>query len=129
MLVNHNEPFLRVAADFLRRCADLALVGLVKRTEEVLPRAGVLRPQVILLDLDMPAHAGLDAVPRLRSALPNTGIITLTLSSASAYRQAALAAGADDLVTKSELTSSLLPAIQQAARRRCSPMTPGEAHI
>lgn len=120
MLVNHNESFLRVAADFLRRCPDMVVVGVVSQTEEVLFRAQDLRPQVILLDLDIPEHAGLAAVPRLRDALPNAGIITLTLLPASAYRQAALAAGADDLVTKSELTSSLMPAIQRAVRLRGS---------
>ena len=39
------------------------------------------------------------------------GIITLTLLEGNAYRQAALAAGADDLVRKAELTTDLLPAI------------------
>ena len=120
MLVNHNESFLRVAADFLGRSRDLAVVGLFSRTEEVLSTLVDLRPQVILLDLDVPAHAGLEAVRRLRDALPHTGIITLSLSSASAYRKAALAAGADALVNKSDLTSGLLPAIRQAVRRRCT---------
>lgn len=120
LLVNRNESYLHVAADFLHRCDELVVVGQVSQTEEALSRAQNLRPRVILWDLDMPGNAGLKAVPLLRHALPDTCIIALTLSMASAYRQAALAAGADDLVSKSALTSDLMPAIRRAVGRRSS---------
>jgi DNA-binding response OmpR family regulator len=48
--------------------------------------------------------------------LPGVGIIALTSLNDSAYRQAALAAGADDLVRKTELTKELLPAIWRVTR-------------
>ena len=79
ILVNHNESFLRVTADLLQRCQDLAVVGQFGRTEEVLPALVDLQPQVILLDLDMPAHSGLEAALRLRDALPHAGIKLLFL--------------------------------------------------
>jgi hypothetical protein len=42
------------------------------------------------------------------------GIIALTLLEGDVYRQAALAAGADDVIRKAELTTDLLPAIRRA---------------
>jgi DNA-binding response OmpR family regulator len=53
--------------------------------------------------------------------LPGVGIIVLTLLEGNAYRQAALAAGADDAVRKAELITDLLPAVRgvtQANRSR-----------
>jgi len=44
------------------------------------------------------------------------GIIALSLLEGNAYRQAAMAAGADDLVRKGELTTDLLPAIRRVTR-------------
>jgi DNA-binding response OmpR family regulator len=44
--------------------------------------------------------------------LPGAGIIALTLLNDNAYRQAALVAGADDLVRKADLITDLLPAIR-----------------
>jgi DNA-binding NarL/FixJ family response regulator len=53
--------------------------------------------------------------------LPGVGIIALTLLEGNAYRQAAMAAGADDLTRKAQLTTELLSAIRrvmQANRSR-----------
>ena len=76
--------------------------------DEALIQVQDLRPRVILIGLDRP---GLDAISRLRKVLPGAGIIALSLLNDDAYRQAALAAGADDVVRKAELTTELLPAI------------------
>ena len=74
-----------------------------------------LQPQVILFGLDRP---GLETISRLRDALPGVGIIAMTLLEGTAYRQAALAAGADDLVRKAELVTDLLPAIRRVTQAK-----------
>jgi DNA-binding NarL/FixJ family response regulator len=76
---------------------------------------------VILIGLDGPGLTGLETISRLRNMLPDVGIITLTLLEDNAFRQAAMAAGADHLVRKAELVTDLLPAIEwvmQANRSR-----------
>ena len=50
-------------------------------------------------------------LPRLRAQLPKTRFVVLTLWDTDAYRQAALAAGADEFVPKSQMTSHLGPAL------------------
>jgi two-component system response regulator DesR len=108
--VDDHEAFRHVATDFLQRQYELTVVGAIGGGEEALAQAQDLGPQVIVIGLDMP---GLETIPRLRKVLPSVGIIALTLLEGNAYRQAALAAGADDLVRKTELTTDLLPAIRQ----------------
>jgi len=61
----------------------------------------------------MPGLPGLKAIPLLRGALPNLGIIALTLMEPNGYRQAALAAGADEFVSKATLATDLHPAIRR----------------
>jgi DNA-binding NarL/FixJ family response regulator len=113
LLVDDNEAFRRVATDFLQRQRELIVVGAMRGGEGVLAQAQDLGPQVILIGLDRP---GLEIISHLRKVLPGVGIIALTLLEGDAYRQAALAAGADDLVRKAELTTDLLPAIRRVTQ-------------
>jgi two-component system NarL family response regulator len=113
LLVDDNEAFRRVAAEFLERQHELIVVGAICGGEEALAQVQDLGPQVILIGLDRP---GLETISRLRKVLPDVGIIALTLLKGNAYRQAALAAGADDLVRKAEVVTDLLPAIRRVTQ-------------
>jgi len=97
----------------LQRQYELTVVGVIGGGEEVLAQAQDLGPQVILIDLDTP---GLETISRLRNVLPGVGIVALTLLEGNAYRQTAMAAGADDLVHKAELVTDLVPAIRRVTQ-------------
>ena len=131
LLVDDNSAFLRMATRFLQEhCGNMVVVvGVAGGGEEALVKAQDLRPEVVLLDLAMPDLPGLEVIPRLRAALPEVGIVVLTLLDVAAYRQAALEAGADGFVSKATLGADLLPAIQQAVQARSSRRKPGEGHI
>jgi len=88
----------------------LIIVGTICGDEEVLTQVQDL-PQVILVGL---------TISRLRDMLSGVGIIALGLLEGDAYRQAAMAAGADDIVVKEELVTDLLPAIRRMTRARRS---------
>jgi DNA-binding NarL/FixJ family response regulator len=113
LVVDDNEAFLRVATDFLQRQHELTVVGAICEGEQALAQVQDLQPRVIVIGLDTP---GLEILPRLRNILPGVGIIALTLLEGNAYRRAALAAGADDLVPKAELTTELLLAIRRVTQ-------------
>lgn len=113
LLVDDHEAFLRVATEFLQRHNELSVVGAARGGEEALTQAQDLRPQVVLVDLNMPGLSGLETIPLLRAMLPEAGIIALTLLDPKVFRQAALAAGADDFVLKANLSTHLLPAIRR----------------
>lgn len=118
--VDDNVTFLHILIDFLREEEEIIVVGTARSGEEALEKAKELQPQVILLDLIMPGLGGLSAIPRLRSMMPDVGIIILTVLDAKAYREAALAAGADDFVAKANLYTDLIPAIQRLTQGRRS---------
>lgn len=123
LLVDDSPAFLRILTRFLQEHNhnEVAVVGTAGGGEEALAKAEDLLPQVVLLDLAMPGLSGLEVIPHLRRIVPNAGIIMLTLLDANGYREAALAAGADEFVPKADLVTDLLPAIRrvmQADRQR-----------
>ena len=113
LLIDDNPDFLKAAVDFLRRRQELVLVGATDGGEQALAQAPILKPQVILIDLELPGLADLKTIPRLRRILPGVGIVALTLLDSRAYRKAALDAGAHAVVSKARLVSDLLPAIHR----------------
>ena len=119
LLVDDSAVFLGRVTCFLQEdCqGEVVVVGTARSGEEALTQAQQLRPQVILIDLRMPGMGGLKAIPRLRVMLPEVGIIAMTLHDIDVYRQAALAAGADEFLVKKALVSELMPAIRRMVRQ------------
>jgi len=113
LLVDDNATFLTSAAEFLERQTELVLIGAINTAEDALSRVELLKPDVILLDLEMPGVSGLEIIPQLRVRLPQAGIIALSLLSGVSCREAALEAGANEFVSKTRLVTDLLPVIRQ----------------
>lgn len=115
LLVDDSPTFLRLVSRFLSEQYpdEVVIGGLAEGGEAGLAQAQALRPDIVLIDLAMPGLPGLTAIPRLRAALPKVGIIALTLMEPNGYRQAALAGGADEFVSKATLATDLLPAIRR----------------
>ena len=116
LLVDDNPTFLRIVTRFLQEHDDVVVVGAVGGSEEALAQARALQPQVVLLELGMSGLTGLETIPRLRSMIPEVGIIAMTLLDTNVYRSAVLAAGASDFVPKATLNTDLLPAIRRVAQ-------------
>jgi DNA-binding NarL/FixJ family response regulator len=116
MLVDDDPAFLKIVVASLQKCYcdQLDIVGTARSSEECVIRAQLLLPQVVLMDLNMPGRGGLWAIPLLHILFPATHVIALTSSDDEDSRQAVLAAGGTDLVSKSTWHTDLLPAIQHA---------------
>lgn len=118
LLVDDSAPFLRTLTRFLQWHfpSELVIVGQAGVGEGALAEAQALQPQVILIALGMPGLPCLRIIPRPRSVLPNVRVIALTLFDTDGYRDAAIAAGADDLISKTRLATDLLPAIRRVMK-------------
>jgi DNA-binding NarL/FixJ family response regulator len=116
LFIAGNPAFRPVVTRFLGECEELSVIDILPASEKVLAQAQDLQPQVILLDLDTSDPTGLETLINLRTLLPEVGIIALSLLDAGGYQQAVLAAGANDLVLKNNLSTDLFPAIRRAAR-------------
>ena len=113
LFIAGNPVFRPVVTRFLGKCDALNVIDILPASEKVLAQAQELQPQVILLDLDTSDPSGLETLINLRALLPEVGVIALSLLDAGGYRQAVLAAGANDFILKNNLSTDLFPAIHR----------------
>lgn len=73
------------------------------------------RPDVLVLDLNLPDGLSLPAIPGLRTEFPDTQIVVLTMQDEPAYARQALSAGALGFVLKEAAESELVEAVRRAA--------------
>jgi DNA-binding NarL/FixJ family response regulator len=116
LLVARHPAFLDVIARLLARFDQVIIADAIRNGEDVLTRVQDVQPDVILFDLDLSGHPHLKTIRRLRISLSDVGIVALSLLDTEGYRHATLAAGADELIVKANLSTDLLPAIECAAR-------------
>ena len=106
----------------IRRIMRTTLIGEgyeiddAKSGEEALEKVREFRPDLVLLDMNMPGMGGLAACRAIRSDT-SIGVIMLTVRNSEADKVSALDAGADDYITKPFNTPELLARIRAALRR------------
>lgn len=93
----------------------LRVVGEAGNGEQAISEARRLLPDVILLDLAMPVMTGLEALPGLRSAVPNARIIVLSGFASETVADEVRTAGADAYLEKGATIDEILTAILEAA--------------
>ena len=101
---------------------DMALVAEASNGREAIQQFRAHRPDVTLMDLQMPGMGGLDAIGAIRAEFPDARIIVLTTYVGDAQAQRALQAGASGYLLKNALHKELLDAIRAVhAGRRALP--------
>ena len=95
---------------------DIEVVAEVGRGDDVVPRALETRPDVALLDIEMPGLDGLAAAAQLRTAIPACHVLILTTFGRPGYLRRALEAGATGFLRKDAPATELADAIRRAAR-------------
>src|SRR5688572_28773308 len=76
------------------------------------------RPQVLILDLNMPGRGSLEALPDILEASPETCIVVLTMQSEPAFAREAMQAGVLGYILKEAADSELVKAVRLAAEGR-----------
>jgi DNA-binding NarL/FixJ family response regulator len=94
------------------------VVGVVADGRALLEEAPKLVPDVIVLDITMPFMNGLDAAERLKSVLPNTKFVFLTMNNDADLAWAALKLGSIGYVLKHSAVSELQQAISEVLQDR-----------
>jgi len=102
---------------------DIAIVGEAGDGVEALRLAENLRPDVVLMDIEMPRLDGIRATAMLHASLPGSAVVVLSLDDSVATRSRAAAAGAAAVIGKHQPPEPLLEAIRQAAAERQTPAT------
>ncbi|HTF06668.1 MAG TPA: response regulator transcription factor [Asanoa sp.] len=94
---------------------DLTVVATVERGDEILDAATRARPDVALLDIDLPGLDGISGAGQLRERLPDCRTVILTGLSRPGHLRRALAAGASGFLLKHSVPQTLIDAIRKIA--------------
>jgi pilus assembly protein CpaE len=92
-------------------------VGHAQNGEEAILQAKALRPDVVLMDINMPGMDGITATERLMVEVPGTTIVIMSVQGEQEYLRRAMMAGAKNYLTKPFTGDELIQAIQQSASR------------
>jgi two-component system response regulator DesR len=92
---------------------DIEVVAEVARGDEVVPIALATRPDVALLDIEMPGGDGLSAAQALRAALPACRVVMLTTFGRGGYLRRAMESGAVGFLLKDAPAADLAVAIRR----------------
>ena len=99
----------------LRNASDITVLGEADSGDEALALAQRVKPDLVVLDLDMPRGDGLSALRNLRQALPETRVLILTVHTERERLLSLLDAGAQGYLTKEAASRELVEAIRVAA--------------
>jgi len=119
VLLADDHGIVRKGLRFLlERQPGVEVVGEASDGREAVKLAEELAPNVVIMDVAMPALNGIDATMQIMKTHPKTGVIMLSMHSDEAYLVRALSAGAKGYLLKESAEVDLLRAVQVVAQGR-----------
>jgi pilus assembly protein CpaE len=95
---------------------DMEVVGVGRTGREGIELTKETKPDVVLMDINMPDMDGIVATETIRRSVPSTQIVILSVQGDSNYMRRAMLAGARDFITKPPSVDDLTAAIRRAGK-------------
>jgi PAS domain S-box-containing protein len=112
LLVDDHRTLREGLAHLLRESADIQVIGQARDGQQAVDMARQLRPNVIIMDVNMPGMNGIDATRMITSKYPQCRVIALSMYSEAEMETAMREAGAANYLIKSGSSDALLAAIR-----------------
>ena len=111
-----DHPMIRTALDVLLRDTDFQIVGTAATAHGALAEIDRTRPDILLLDLQMPGGTGMDVLRRMRSSGSKIRVVLLTAAIDDASLMEAKALRAQGMVLKNSDPAYLLECLERVSR-------------
>jgi RNA polymerase sigma factor (sigma-70 family) len=121
-IVEDNDKLRGTLARVLNRADGFRCVSQYGSAEDALKDLPNVKPEVVLMDINLPGMNGVECVRQLKPLLPQTQVMMLTVYEDTENIFKALAAGANGYMLKRTSTKELIEAIHEV-KRGGSPMT------
>jgi pilus assembly protein CpaE len=97
---------------------DIEVVAMVRSGEDAIQNATDIKPDVVLMDVNLPGIDGIAATSKLLEVVPSAQVLMLSVQGESDYMRRAMMAGARDYLTKPPSADELLDAIHRIVKLR-----------
>ncbi len=118
VVADHQQAFAEGLGIILDGHHDLAVLGIAHHTRQAVQLATQHRPAVLLLDANLPGGGPVKTPAAVRAASPATRVLLLAAQARPSMVAAAVASGADGLVTKDMSSQQVVAAIHAAVTGR-----------
>ncbi len=108
LIVDDLEPFRRAARAVVEATADFEVVGEAADGEASVDAARTLRPDIVLMDVNLPGMSGIEATRRIRAASSRVIVLLMSTRDAQEFASRAAECGAAAYLPKSQLTPEQL---------------------
>jgi DNA-binding NarL/FixJ family response regulator len=112
LIVDDNETMRRAVKALLISRNGWEVCGEARDGLEAIERARELQPDLILLDISMPGMNGLEVARRIRKESVAVKILIMSQNEAAQFLPAAIGAGADGCIDKTQISTELPHAIK-----------------
>ena len=126
LLVDDKALFRTAIAELIDAQDGLEVVGEAENGLEAVEKARALKPDVVVMDIEMPVMDGVQATRLIREQVPNVRVLILTVSESDDHLLEAIRFGAQGYLLKN-LRPAELYSMVRAAMRNESPLSPGIA--
>ena len=120
LLVDDFCSWRRCVSTMLQDCREFQIVGEASDGVEAVQKSGELRPDIILLDIDLPRLNGIEAARRICASAPDSAVVFISGNQCPEVVDEALGTGcrAHGYVVKCDAASDLLPALQAVMKNQ-----------
>jgi DNA-binding NarL/FixJ family response regulator len=115
LVVDDQLLYAEAISVLLRQQDGMEVVGIAGDGREAIEQAFALRPDVVLMDIQMPRLDGISATRWIRRKLPATKVLVMTALTGDEYVEESLSAGASACIKKFSSAGDLVTAIEQLA--------------
>jgi DNA-binding NarL/FixJ family response regulator len=111
-IIEDDDATREILTGWIKRSRDFHLVSNYGSAERALVRLPADKPEVVLMDINLPGMSGIECVRLLKLAMPDTQFLMLTVYEDSDHLFNALAGGASGYLLKRTLREELIEALK-----------------
>jgi DNA-binding NarL/FixJ family response regulator len=116
LLVDDSPYFIRAATRFLSEFESVVAVETARSGTDAVQAVLRERPDLVLIDINMPGMSGLTAVSRIKALEPDIRVVVVSLNESEEFRAAAEAAGADGYIAKRHFATGIVALFADSQR-------------